>query len=45
VQNLYLVDLASISYYFLRSHRPELDQYALFRKAFADSAMNKAEQE
>jgi hypothetical protein len=45
VQNLYLVDIASISYYFLRSHRPELDQYALFRKAFADSAMNKAEQE
>jgi hypothetical protein len=45
VQNLYLVDLASISYYFLRTHRPELDQYALFRKAFADSAMNKAEQE
>jgi Zn-dependent protease with chaperone function len=45
VQNLYLADLASISYYFLRSHRPELDQYALFRKAFADSGMNKAEQE
>jgi hypothetical protein len=45
VQNLYLVDLASISYYFLRPHHPELDQYALFRKAFVDSAMNKAEQE
>jgi len=45
VQNLYLGDLASISYYFLRPHHPELDQYALFKKAFVDSAMNKAEQE
>ena len=45
VQNLYLVDIASISYYFLRPHHPELDQYALFKKAFVDSSMNKAEQE
>jgi Zn-dependent protease with chaperone function len=45
VQNLYLGDLASISYYFLRPHHPELDGYALFKKAFVDSAMNKAEQE
>ena len=45
VQNLYLVDLASISYYFLKARYPELNQYGAFRKALEEAARNKMEQD
>lgn len=45
VQNLYLGDLASISYYFLKAHYPALQSYAPFRKALEESAKNKIEQD
>jgi Zn-dependent protease with chaperone function len=38
VQNLYLEDLASINYYFLRAYHPQLDNYPLFKKAYEESA-------
>jgi len=38
VQNLYLEDLASINYYFLRAYHPRLDNYTLFKKAYEESA-------
>jgi hypothetical protein len=37
VQNLYLDDLASINYYFLRSWHPRLDTYGAFKKAYEQS--------
>ncbi|HXB32085.1 MAG TPA: M48 family metalloprotease [Puia sp.] len=45
VQNLYLADLASISYYFLKARYPELNQYGAFRKALEEAARNKMEQD
>jgi hypothetical protein len=45
VENLYLVDIASISFYFLKAHYPELQQYGLFRKTIEESAKNKMEQD
>jgi hypothetical protein len=45
VENLYLVDIASISFYFLKAHYPELQQYGLFRKTLEESAKNKMEQD
>jgi hypothetical protein len=45
VQNLYLGDLASISFYFLKAHYPELREYGLFRKTLEESAKNKIEQD
>jgi len=45
VQNLYLGDLASISFYFLKARFPELQQYGLFRKALEEAAKNKMEQD
>ena len=45
VQNLYLVDIASINFYFLKAHFAELQQYGLFRKALEESAKNKMEQD
>jgi hypothetical protein len=45
VQNLYLGEVASISYYFLKAHHPEMDRYALFRKSFEESARIRAEAE
>jgi Zn-dependent protease with chaperone function len=45
VQNLYLEEVASISYYFLKAHHPEMDRYALFRKSFEESARIRAEAE
>ena len=44
VQNLYLEDLAAISYYYLGSHMPQLDSYEPFKKAFVESVANQAEQ-
>ena len=44
VQNLYLEDLAAISYYFLASHRPQLDSYGPFKKVFEESVAHKTEQ-
>ena len=44
VQNLYLEDLAAISYYFLGSHMPQLDSYEPFKKAFDESVAHQAEQ-
>jgi hypothetical protein len=45
VQNLYLADLASISFYFLKAHFQEFRQYGMFRKALEESAKNKMEQD
>ncbi len=45
VQNLHLEDMASISYYFLKAHHPELDRYEPFRKTYEMSAKIRAEQE
>jgi hypothetical protein len=45
VQNLYLVDLASISYYFLKARYSELNQYGAYRKAFEEAARNKIEED
>jgi len=44
IQNLYLEDIASISYYFLGSWHPQLDRLALFRTACEESARNVQEQ-
>jgi hypothetical protein len=38
IQNLYLEDLASISYYFLRPHHPQLDGNLIFMRAYEESA-------
>jgi Zn-dependent protease with chaperone function len=45
VQNLYLADIASISFYFLKAHYADYQQYGLFRKALEESAKNKMEQD
>jgi len=38
VQNLYLEDFASVSYYFLNRYHPELDYYEPYKKAFSTSS-------
>jgi hypothetical protein len=38
VQNLYLEDLASISYYYLNPWHPQLDSSTAFKKVYAESA-------
>ena len=40
VQNLYLEDLASISYYYLKGYHPQLDHYASFKSVFEESQHN-----
>lgn len=37
VQNLYLEDLASISYYYLKKYHPEMDYDPSFKKSFEES--------
>ena len=38
IQNLYLEDLAAISYNYLLPYHPQLDHYALFKSAYEQSA-------
>lgn len=44
IQNLYLEDLASISYYFLGTYHPQLDRLALFKTVYEESGRNLKEQ-
>ncbi len=37
IQNLYLEDIASINYYYLSRYHPQMDGYALFKNAYAQS--------
>lgn len=45
VANLYLLDLAEISYYFLKPHHPAMDRYELFRQAYVEAVRMRAEQD
>jgi len=44
IQNLYLEDVASISYYFLGAYHPQLDRVTLFKAAYEESGRNLKEQ-
>jgi Zn-dependent protease with chaperone function len=37
IQNLYLEDIASINYYYLKQYQPNMDQYAPYRNAYQQS--------